>query len=119
MSSEEKTPAVAEGYSEHGQVVGYSDINNLVGRLLTYIDATYSDREQREAQKTLIKGVVFDWYEKKSQWNGSVTIEWVYGDSPQSPAFKKSIESFVWKDPEGTTFTANDFMVSGSTNPNK
>ena len=37
----------------------YVDENRLVGKLLTYIDATYTDKEQREAHKNLVRDVVY------------------------------------------------------------
>lgn len=37
----------------------YSDESRLVGKLLTYIDATYTDKEQREAHKDIVKGLVY------------------------------------------------------------
>lgn len=53
------------GYDFPGQenitasVWDYADENRLVGKLLTYIDATYSDKEQREAHKNIIRDVVY------------------------------------------------------------
>jgi len=40
----------------------YTDEQRLIGKLLTYIDATYIDREQREAHKSLIKDMVYGYY---------------------------------------------------------
>jgi hypothetical protein len=37
----------------------YSDESRLVGKLLTYIDATYTDKEQREAHKNIVKDLVY------------------------------------------------------------
>ena len=37
----------------------YGDVNTLVGKLLTYIDATYTDTEQRKAHKDLVKDLVY------------------------------------------------------------
>lgn len=39
----------------------YSDESRLVGKLLTYIDATYTDKEQREAHKDIVKNLVYDY----------------------------------------------------------
>lgn len=36
-------------------------VNFLVGKMLTITDATFSDKEQREAQKSLIKKELNDW----------------------------------------------------------
>jgi len=40
----------------------YDDARDIVGKLLTYIDATFTDKEQREAQKQLVKRTVYDWF---------------------------------------------------------
>lgn len=40
-------------------------VENLVGKLLTYVDATFSDKKQREAHKDLIKQAVWSWYTDK------------------------------------------------------
>jgi hypothetical protein len=43
-------------------LLGYDDIRNLDGRLLTIIDASFSDREQRRAVKNLVRNALwFDW----------------------------------------------------------
>lgn len=41
-------------------IYDYNDTNDLLGRLLTYIDATYSDPEQRKAHKDIVKKIVWD-----------------------------------------------------------
>jgi len=38
------------------------ELSVLVGKLLTYIDATYNDQEQRRAHKRLIKDTIYTWY---------------------------------------------------------
>lgn len=60
-------PKVAEldlPYNElPGIKVGRDDeLSQLVGRLLTYIDATYNDLEQRRAHKRLVKDTIYTWY---------------------------------------------------------
>lgn len=57
---------------EEGEIVveiNYTEVYDLVGKLLTFIDATYQDKQQRDAQKTLLKHTVYDWYNniEKSQ----------------------------------------------------
>ncbi len=37
----------------------YNDEQRLVGKLLTYIDATYTDQEQRKAHKDIVKDIVY------------------------------------------------------------
>ncbi len=37
-------------------------LDNLVGRLLTYIDATYSDQQQRKAHKDIVKQAAYNWF---------------------------------------------------------
>lgn len=41
------------------RVWDYTDDQRLVGKLLTYIDATFVDKEQREAHKNLVKDLVY------------------------------------------------------------
>lgn len=48
-------------------IVPYERINDLVGRLLTMIDATFTDKEQREAMKDLYKQIAWDWYGKQKE----------------------------------------------------
>jgi len=40
----------------------YEDESRLVGKLLTYIDATYTDKEQREAHKNLVKDLTYGYF---------------------------------------------------------
>lgn len=37
----------------------FEDESRLVGKLLTYVDATYTDKEQREAHKSIMKDLVY------------------------------------------------------------
>lgn len=39
----------------------HTQVNFLVGKLLTITDATFNDKEQREAQKSIIKNEVNEW----------------------------------------------------------
>lgn len=41
--------------------------SGLEGRMLTFVDATFSDKEQREAVKSIIKGIVRDYYQEMNQ----------------------------------------------------
>jgi hypothetical protein len=42
-------------------VIRYEDFRRLQGRLLTYIDATFNDPEQRKAHKDILKSNLYDW----------------------------------------------------------
>lgn len=42
--------------------IGIHDMNNLNGKLLTLIDATFSDNEQRKAMKDLFTQTAWGWY---------------------------------------------------------
>lgn len=44
-------------------VITWDNINNLVGQLLTLVDATFSDGEQRKAMKDIFMDRVWKWYE--------------------------------------------------------
>lgn len=39
----------------------YSEIRNLEGRVLTFIEATCTDREQRESQKSMMRNLLWSW----------------------------------------------------------
>ena len=39
-----------------------SELSNLVGKLLTYTDATFTDTEQRKAHKRILKDTIYTWY---------------------------------------------------------
>ncbi len=43
-------------------VLQHRDVNYLVGQLLTYIDATFTDPEQRKAHKDIVKEKVYSWH---------------------------------------------------------
>jgi len=46
-----------KAFNEH-----HYKISNLVGKLLTIVDACNSDKEQRAAQKTLVTSEVWSWF---------------------------------------------------------
>jgi len=57
------------------------NVNVLVGRILTIIDATYQDKEQREAAKTTFRRVIWNWVGEQrgemgvvEHWVGSVEM---------------------------------------------
>lgn len=41
-------------------ILDQSVIDKIVGQLLTHIDATYADKDQREAQKKIVRRLVWD-----------------------------------------------------------
>jgi len=60
-----------------------NDISNLVGQLLTITDASFQDKQQREAVKSLIKNTVWDW---GSEWHLGATkenIKWMEQNSEE------------------------------------
>lgn len=67
-------------------VIRYERINDLVGRLLTVIDATFPDLEQRKAMKTLFRDVAWDWYRGQSD---QLTEPWRLDKFPN---YKKAFE---------------------------
>ena len=40
-------------------IMDYKDFQNLMGKLLTYVDATFSDPEQRKAHKDIVKNTLW------------------------------------------------------------
>lgn len=47
-------------------IIDYKDIDRIMGKLLTYVEATYSDGEQRKAHKDIVRGLVRDWVQEVS-----------------------------------------------------
>jgi hypothetical protein len=53
----------SEGCGEVRHPINWNHVYNLKGRLLTLIDATYTDPEQRKAQKDVVWATLRDWIE--------------------------------------------------------
>lgn len=64
MGSEYATPPPAEGMYDYNKVrvIHRWQVDDLVGKLLTYVDATYSDEKQREAHKSIVRNTVYPWF---------------------------------------------------------
>lgn len=68
-------------------VIRYERINDLVGKLLTLADASFSDSVQRKAFKDLLKQIPWDWYMGQSD---ALTEPWRLDKFPNySKAFDK------------------------------
>lgn len=48
---------------------GYELTQQLEGRLLDYVDATYADKEQRESQKKIIRRTIHEFRQKTVEMN--------------------------------------------------
>lgn len=48
-------------------LIPYERINDLVGKLLTMIDASVVDAEQRKAMKDIYRQIAWDWYDNQQQ----------------------------------------------------
>ena len=59
---------VASGLSYESVLVNHGDLDSLVGQLMQYIEATYSDKEQREAHKRICKTMTREWLNHLYQW---------------------------------------------------
>lgn len=42
-------------------ILEIGEVNNLIGRVLTIVDASYSDEKQREGVKSLMKKEIWSW----------------------------------------------------------
>lgn len=53
-----------EGYIQNGvwPIIKAEDFKHLEGKLLTIVDATFSDPKQREAFKAVVKSELREWY---------------------------------------------------------
>lgn len=50
-------------------IMGYELMQQLEGRMLDYIDATYADREQRDAQKKIVRRTIHEFRDQVSKYN--------------------------------------------------
>ncbi len=60
---------------KYGDVVNWEDLDGLLGRLLTHIDATILDQVAREANKSIVKSIVREWMrdlDRHGVWGGLV-----------------------------------------------
>lgn len=59
-------------------LVDHADLDSLIGMLMQHIEATFIDKEQREAQKSIIKTMTREWlrhiYEWEKGWEVAVHI---------------------------------------------
>lgn len=53
-----------------------NDVDNLVGRILTIVDASFADKEQREAFKSIMRSTIYDWMDR--HYSYSPTFDWSY-----------------------------------------
>jgi hypothetical protein len=53
------------GWGSNSVVITRKDKDDLVGQLLTYCDAMFSDKEQKEAWKHIIKSTIHNWHDDK------------------------------------------------------
>ena len=58
----ELPPSTLVGGDINTTVLSYNDESKIVGKLLTYVEATYSDKEQREAQKSILKETIYGFF---------------------------------------------------------
>lgn len=86
---------ISEGYSKFGTIIDFEDINSLLGQLLTYVDATYSDLEQRNAHKSVVKKLVCDWYYSCEEYM-PVFVRGEFMDSVPEPK-KETLTFGLWE----------------------
>lgn len=55
--------------------IGINDMNNLSGKLMTIIDASFSDKEQRKAMKDVISQSTWGWFHDRLDSLGRVDRE--------------------------------------------
>lgn len=93
----EATPEGNRLQPPHGDVnatiIGYQDVQRLVGKLLTYIDATYTDQEQRKAHKDLVKESVHGWHEEM-RIRGVQTVD-AHDDNGHGMRYKYQTETYT------------------------
>jgi hypothetical protein len=66
-------------------------LNHVLGKVLTVVDATVMDKEQRDAQKSLYKSAVWDTFSVIEQWHFQQNMEsgtgstFPFGNDPLEP----------------------------------
>jgi len=55
-------------------LVDHGDLDDLIGRLMNYVEATYQDKEQRDAHKRLVKRVCREWLDSVYKWENGWEI---------------------------------------------
>lgn len=61
-------------FNEVLPIIEGDQIDALVGSLLMYIDATFTDKDQRKAHKDIVRNAIWDWYKARNR-NDHQTIE--------------------------------------------
>lgn len=89
MSSKSKEQNVtSDTYHKYGAMINFDELDSLVGQLLTYVDATYTDLEQRKAHKSIIKNIARSWYyECEEQY--PIKARFVNGGNPNDLTYEK------------------------------
>jgi len=60
-NSKEKQVAMVTKGEDYFAILQYDDIQCIEGRLLTFVEAMNTDKEQREAQKSVVRTMVWEW----------------------------------------------------------
>lgn len=71
---------------KYGSLINWGEIDNLVGRLLTHVDATTLDPVAREANKSILKSIVREWMRNNddhSVW-GNLVVHAISDDPEDS-----------------------------------
>jgi hypothetical protein len=42
-------------------LLSYTEVNSILGKILTFVDATYTDKEQREATKKILRTTIWEY----------------------------------------------------------
>lgn len=66
-----------EDQNKCGCLINWDELRDLEGKLLTYIDATFIDKEQREAQKSLVRNLIREWYRhhESNSFFGTLSVD--------------------------------------------
>lgn len=72
-SSKQFSPEMGGNYAIP---LGVVNVDYLVGKMLTLVDATFTDKEQREAYKSLTKTAIYEWFQ--NSYSYYPVIDWSY-----------------------------------------
>lgn len=69
----EKLSWRSDDWGSNNVVLRQSDVNALVGKVLTLCDAMIADKEQKQAWKHLVKNTIYEWHDEKFQRYNLIT----------------------------------------------
>lgn len=78
------------------------NINNLIGKILTLIDASVDDEKKQEALKSILKETIWDWATDWKIFATEEQIEEIQKEAKKVDPFDPIIEFAGWENADST-----------------